>query len=255
MDGICADLAAEHSALDAVVAPLSVDQWHLATPAPGWTVHDQIGHLTYYDGAAALAASDADRFAAEMLNVTSADAPLDTTRPLTPEALLARWRGGRADLLGVLRVLDPKARIAWYGPAMSAVSFATARLMETWAHGQDILDAVGASRPSTDRLRHICHIGVRARPFSFQIRGLAPPADDVHVALVSPSGELWEWGEPSSPDRVRGDALDFCLVVTQRRHLADTALIAEGPVAAKWLEIAQAFAGPPGEGRTAGQFA
>jgi uncharacterized protein (TIGR03084 family) len=255
MDGICADLAAEHSALDAVVTPLTVGQWHLPTPAAGWTVHDQIGHLTYYDAAAVLAATDPDRFAAEMLDFASVGEPLDTTRPLSPDALLARWRAGRVALLGTLGSLDPKARIAWYGPAMGAVSFATARLMETWAHGQDVVDAVGVSRPPTDRLRHICHIGVRARPFSFQIRGLAPPAADVDVELVSPSGDRWRWGDPASADRVRGEALDFCLVVTQRRHLADTALVAEGPVAQQWLAIAQAFAGPPGQGRRPGQFA
>ena len=129
----------------------------------------------------------------------------------------------------------------------------SARLMETWAHGQDVVDALGASRRSTDRLRHVAHIGVRARPFSYMIHGREVPAESVHVALRSPSGETWEWGEPSD-DRVAGDALDFCLVVTQRRHVRDTGLRVEGAAGREWIEIAQAFAGAPGTGRLPGQF-
>ena len=68
------------------------------------------------------------------------------------------------------------------------------------------------------------------------------------------TGEDWTWGDEGVVDQVRGPALDFCLVVTQRRHLDDTALEVEGPVAAEWMSIAQAFAGPPGPGRKAGQF-
>jgi uncharacterized protein (TIGR03084 family) len=136
---------------------------------------------------------------------------------------------------------------------MSAMSFATARLMETWAHGQDIVDAVGARRPATERLRHIAHIGVRARPFSYATNGREVPSGEVRVELGAPDGGRWEWNESAS-DVVRGDALDFCLVVTQRRHLDDTALVVDGPLAEDWMAIAQAFAGPPGAGRQPGQF-
>jgi hypothetical protein len=44
--------------------------------------------------------------------------------------------------------------------------------------------------------------------------------------------------------------VDFCLLVTQRRHLADTAVVVEGDAARQWISIAQAFAGPPGAGRS-----
>jgi hypothetical protein len=53
---------------------------------------------------------------------------------------------------------------------------------------------------------------------------------------------------------VTGPALDFCLLVTQRRHRDDLALETTGDDAAHWLTIAQAFAGPPGAGRAAGQL-
>jgi uncharacterized protein (TIGR03084 family) len=137
---------------------------------------------------------------------------------------------------------------------MSPTSMATARLMETWAHGQDVADALGAEHAVTDRIRHVAHIGVRARDFAYRVRGLEPPAGEFRVELTGPGGDVWTWGPDDAPQRVTGPALDFALVVTQRRHRSDLALVAEGADADHWLDIAQAFAGPPGEGRRPGQF-
>jgi uncharacterized protein (TIGR03084 family) len=128
---------------------------------------------------------------------------------------------------------------------MSPASFATARLMEYWAHGQDIADALGRDRKPTARLRHICHLGVRTRGFSYVVRGMTPSESDVHVSLTGPDGDIWTWGDPVAADRVEGTALDFCLVVTQRRLVGDSALDVQGPVATEWMSIAQAFAGGP----------
>jgi uncharacterized protein (TIGR03084 family) len=125
--------------------------------------------------------------------------------------------------------------------------------METWAHGQDVVDTIGAQREPTDRLRHVAHLGVRARPNSYAANGRDVPPDPVEVRLVGPHGDAWSWNE-GAYDRVSGPALDFCLVVTQRRHLDDTQLVLEGPLAKEWMSIAQAFAGPPGSGREPGQF-
>jgi uncharacterized protein (TIGR03084 family) len=133
--------------------------------------------------------------------------------------------------------------VPWFGLPMSAASSLTARIMETWAHGQDVADALGVTRVPTTRLRHVAHIGVGARAFSYLANGLEVPTEPVRT-----------WGPDGVPDRVSGPALDFCLLVTQRRHRDDTALEATGPRADRWLSIAQAFAGPPGGGRTAGQF-
>jgi uncharacterized protein (TIGR03084 family) len=124
--------------------------------------------------------------------------------------------------------------------------------METWAHGQDVADTLGVTREPTDRLRHVAHIGVRALPFSFVLRERPVPDAPVRVELVAPSGESWTWGPEDAADRVTGPALDFCLLVTQRRHRDDTALEVTGPVATEWATIAQAFAGVPGEGRKPG---
>jgi uncharacterized protein (TIGR03084 family) len=259
VDDICTDLAGEHAALDAVVAGLDDDRWDTPTPAAGWAVRHQIGHLTFYDRAATMAAADPDDFTAWL--ATAMEDPgayvVEADRighDLTGAPLLQTWRAGRAALLDALRPLDPAARVPWYGPSMSARSFATARLMETWAHGQDVVDglrAVGvdASREPTDRLRHIAHLGVVTRGWSYRVRGLEPPAVDVRVELAPPSGgERWTWGDAAAADTVRGPALDFCLVVTQRRNPAATALEADGDAATEWLALAQAFAGPPTTG-------
>lgn len=257
MERICTDLQEELEALDALVRGLDEADWHRSTPAEGWMVCDQISHIGSTDRVATIAAGEPERFKAEVLSQDRQDRmarQLEEGRAMSGAELLAWWRTGRATMLEVFHGLDPKARIPWFGPAMSAVSFATARLMETWAHGQDIVDALGVLRPATERLRHIAHIGVRARPFSYRVHDREPPTEDVRVELVSPAGVLWTWGDAPARNRVNGAALDFCMVVTQRRHLADTDLRIVGPVAEEWMRIAQAFAGPPGSGRKPGQF-
>jgi uncharacterized protein (TIGR03084 family) len=260
MDEICDDLAAEHEALDALLRDRPDEVWDRPTPAPGWAVRDQISHLWFFDGTARLALIDEDAYRAsgeELLASVAAgeDPSIVPGRAMAPADLLAAWREGRAALLEALRATDPKTRVPWYGPAMSARSFATARLMETWAHGQDVADALGVERPPSARLRHVAHIGVRARPFAYATRGLAMPDEEVLVELVAPDGGSWSWGPPDAASSVRGDALDFCLIVTQRRHWHDTALEVQGDAAIEWIGIAQAFAGPPGPGRQPGQFA
>ena len=177
MQQICRDLEAEHADLDQVVAGLDVSDWDRPTPATGWSVHDQISHLGYFDRTAVLAVRDPDEFtrSVEVLLAGGVDVSVEPGRASTAPDLLAWWRDGRRELLATLEPLDPATRVPWYGPPMGARSFATTRLMETWAHGQDIVDTVGAERPPTDRLRHVAHIGVRARPFSYACEALTRP--------------------------------------------------------------------------------
>jgi uncharacterized protein (TIGR03084 family) len=261
MASICRDLWGEHDELDQIVAAITDADWDEPTPADGWTVRDQISHLHYFDDRATLAATDPDAFKrwrdAEATAQLTAEETADVAvgRALDPADLLALWRRGRGSMIEVFEGLDAKARIPWFGPDMSAVSFATARLMETWAHGQDVVDAVGVERAATDRLKHICHIGVRALPYAYTVNRREVPTEPVRVEIKAPSGDTWTWGPEDAANIVRGPALDFALVVTRRRHRDDTSLEAVGPVANEWLSIAQAFAGPPGSGRKAGQFA
>lgn len=254
------DLAAETDVLQQILDPLSDADWRQPTPAPGWTITDQVSHLAYFDQVAIMSATDPEEFAAEMSRLTAAGvADPDTVarryHDLSPAELRDWFTRVRNDLLAVFGGIDPATRVPWFGPSMSVASSLTARLMETWAHGQDIADTVGVQRAQTHRLRHVAHIGVGARAFSYAAHWLPMPAEPVRVELVAPSGELWTWGPADAANRVTGPALDFCLLVTQRRHRADTAVLAQGPAADQWLTIAQAFAGPPGSGRVPGQFA
>jgi uncharacterized protein (TIGR03084 family) len=248
------DLALETRALEQLLEPLTDADWDRPTPAAGWAIRDQVSHLAYFDEAAALAAVDPDRFRAErdaMLNDPDGltEGIARRYRDLEPAALHTWFRDARAAMVKALLTLDPGTRVPWYGPDMSIPSSLTARIMETWAHGQDVADALGATRAPTRALRQVAHIGVRTLPNSFVTRELDVPDAPVYVELTSPDGETWSWGDPSAADRVTGTALDFCLVVTQRRHLADTTLAIDGPVATQWMTIAQAFAGPAGTGR------
>jgi uncharacterized protein (TIGR03084 family) len=258
INDICRDLADEHRSLDEIVSALAPDEWDTPTPAPGWSVRDQISHLAFFDEVAVQAATDPDAFASQLSAIAAdpaayIDVAVQRGREMEPAEVLSWWSEARYRSVEAFAELPPDLRVPWFGPPMKPVSFVTGRLMETWAHGQDIVDGLHVERAPTDRLHHVAHMGVRARGFSFQINGRIPPEGDVLVELRGPSGDTWSWGS-SDVDIVSGDALDFCLVVTQRRHPLDTDLRIEGPVAEAWIAIAQSFAGPPGGGRRAGQF-
>ena len=247
MDDICNDLDQEQLALDAAVADLNEDQWLQPTPADGWDVKDTIIHLVQADMAAHLAVADAERFQETKRSMAAGgfEGVFGGRGARTGAEVLDWWRQERAGMLAAFRSRGPKDRIPWFGPDMSTLSFATARLMETWSHGLDVADTLGITIPATDRLRHVAHIGVTTRGWSYVNRGREVPAGDVRVELTAPSGAVWTWGPEGAADTVRGSALDFCLLVTQRRHREDTALVTEGPLATEWMTLAQAFAGPP----------
>ena len=253
MAALAADLAAESAVTRALVAGLDEPGWRTPTPADGWDIADQIGHLAYFDEAAVRSAVHPGEFRAELAVQADEGVDADTIaaryRDRTGAQMLAWFESARAGLLTTFANLDPRLRLPWFGPPMSAASSLTARLMETWAHTQDIADALGVTREPTDRLRHVAHIGVGARAFSYAVRGQDPPYTPVRVELTSPDGTLWTWGPAEAEDRVSGTALDFCLLVTQRRHRDDLDLIVDGQAAQEWMAIAQAFAGPPGPGR------
>ncbi len=259
VDEVLTDLTAEGDDLEQAVAALTSSQWALPTPAPGWTIAHQIAHLASTDGMVALAASDPAEFERRLPRVDDdfdavIEASLAEELSGSPDELLARWRTQRAAARDALAAVPVGQNVPWMVMPMSAASLATTRLMEVLAHGQDIADALGATREPTDRIRHVARFGVRTRDFSFLAHGLAPPADEFRVELTAPSGALWQFGPQDAGQWVSGPAVDFCLLVTRRRHRDDLALTATGPDANRWLDIAQAYGGPPGPGRIPGQF-
>jgi len=262
MKPICKDLADEYDRLDAIVSPLDENGWSTVTHCAGWTVKEAICHIAYFDNTARMSATDPEAFARHakelFSGITSMDDFNERTladgRDMSAIELLTWWRDERMQLLKAFEALDPKTRLPWYGPPMSARSSATARIMETWAHGQDIIDALNISRAPSPGLKHIAHLGVRTFGWSFSNRGMTVPDAPVRVELTGPSGERWDWGPETAADRITGPAEDFCLVVTQRRHVDDTDLQTTGDISRKWMEVAQAFAGPPDNGPPAGMF-
>lgn len=260
---LLSDLDAEYRDLRSIVQGFgdTAVEWDRPTPAEGWAVRDQISHLAYFDDAGRLAADEPEQFASLVTEVMEAEgdpmeAHLRRGRAMDGGELLAWWERAHLGMMAAFTDIDPDGRVPWFGPSMGARSFLSARLMETWAHGQDVIDALGVERTASDRLRHICQLGVRARPYSYVVRGLDVPPGVIDLVLTAPSGAPWlllAGDEGSGGDRgsIRGQALDFCLVVTQRRHVDDTQLEVDGPLAEDWLRVAQAFAGPAGTGRPA----
>lgn len=240
----------EQQELDAVVAKLDDAGWETKTPLEDWDVKEQIHHLAYFENRAKLAASQPEAFKQWFEEIQQEQNSMtrhmeSTGKDLTAGETLKWWREERGALIEVLARMDRKKRLFWYGPVLSAMSFATARLMETWAHGQDIVDALGIKRKPTERLRHIAHLGVSTFGFSFANRKMEVPDTPVRVELAGPSGDIWSWGPEEAKDIVKGMAEDFCLVVVQRRHVAETNLIVTGETAQQWMSIAQVWAGPP----------
>lgn len=248
---LAGQLLLENQDLDAFVSRMPDAEWRRVTHFFGWTIGDQIQHLHQIDGFAMASLRGRDSFAETLAAVRGrqangeqlsdqARAAWDT---LSPADMLAMWRGTYQIIAEQLRQTDPRTRLAWFGPDMSPVSMATARLMEVWAHGQDIYDALRIRRVATDRIRNICELGVRTFGWSFRNRDLEPPLRP-DITLTAPSGTEWHW-QGEGGGTLRGAALDFSLLVTQRRSPEDLALAAEGEGAVRWLPVAQCFAGPP----------
>jgi uncharacterized protein (TIGR03084 family) len=249
---VLADLAAEGERLDMLVATLDEAGWRTPTPAAGWDVAAQVAHLAWTDEVATKAATDKAAWDEVVLGaIADPDGYVDAQAHALAQDddLLGRWRRSRADLRRALEERPAGEKVPWFGPPMSATSMATARLMETWAHSLDVHEGLGVLVEDTDRIRHVAHLGVRTRDFAYAVHGLDAPDEEFRIDLLAPSGDVWTWGPDDAAQTLTGSAGDFCRLVTQRVHRVDTDLVATGRDVDRWLDIAQAFAGQPGEGR------
>ncbi|AHD01697.1 TIGR03084 family metal-binding protein [Leisingera methylohalidivorans] len=249
------DFRAESRALAAILEDLPEAGFHRATQFKGWTIDHVLGHLHLFNAAAEIALQGDEAFTAFIAPVQrdmQAGKPiLDCQFPwlngLSGRALFESWRLGAETCADAFAKADPKRRLKWIGPGMSALSSVTARQMETWAHGQEIFDLLGRERQEQDRIRNIAHLGVATYGWSFRNRGLAVPEPAPFVQLTGPSGAVWDWNTPQEAGFVKGSAVEFAQVVTQVRSIADTRLQLSGGAAVSWMQIAQCFAGPPEE--------
>lgn len=256
-----AALAELSARLDELIEAAGTDRWNAGTPAEGWDVAMQIAHLAWTDEVSLTANRDAEAFGSVVEKAAAdpagfVDAGAAEIAATGRDEVLARWRLARGDLADTLKAADPGEKIPWFGPPMRPGSMTTARIMETWAHGVDVADGLGvdvASDPAfIGALPHVAKLGFKTRAFSYLMNGLEAPTSEIHVALTAPDGSVVEFGTPGAKQQVSGPLLDFCLLVTQRVHRADTGLRTHGDDAEKWMQIAQAFAGLPGGGREEG---
>lgn len=247
------DFLEESNALAALLAPLEDAAFARPTQFKGWSVNDVLGHLHIFNHAAALTLAAPGEFGPFLAGIlgqlargrTLVQAQAQWIGDLAGQALLEDWIGGAQRLAALYGEADPKARVKWAGPEMSARSSITARQMETWAHGQAAFDLLGVVRHDADRLRNIAHLGAVTIPFAFANRGEPVPEPLPHIRLTAPSGAIWEWNAETADSRIEGSATAFCQTAAQVRNAADTDLRLAGPVATRWAEIAQCFAGPP----------
>lgn len=237
-DVLLADLVAEHQVLDELVTPLPPEVWAKPSPSPGWTLAHQIHHLDVSEGAALLALTGHS----DQVFAPTGRWP-DRPLPNDPAEVLDNWRTSRAASLEVMSTLDAKDPVIWGNGPMTCRSFATARLMETWAHGLDCFTTAGVEPVDTDRLRHVAHIGFRALPYAFQSQGvnLPAPLSELRLELVSPSGEGWVYGNGNASQSITGSAAHWCRVATRRMDAADSDLVANGPLAQSVLTVARAY--------------
>jgi uncharacterized protein (TIGR03084 family) len=257
---VISDLAAQGEQVDRLVAGLDASDWGRSTPAPGWTFAHQIAHLASVFALAALAASDPQGFgnlAAGLSDDFDANvaAALAGYLAAPPDVLLERWRAERSKAEHALAAVPPGQVVPWLVRPLPPGVLACAGMTELFGHGQDIADTLGVSPERTDSIKHITGFAVRTWDFGYLARGIAVPETQFRFELTAPSGPVWEFGPADADQRITGPAVDFCLLVTRRRHRADLALTASGAQADHWLDIAQAYRGAPGSGRTAGQFA
>ncbi len=244
------DFRQETRSLHSLIASLPAETYSEPTQFKGWTIVDVIRHLHFWNRMAHCQLSDPDQLVEHLgqmkaRGITMRAYEAEKLGHLGPAELVAEWASFAEDTADLFATADPKARLKWAGPDMSARSSITARLMETWAHGQEVYDHAGKVRKNEDRVRNIVTLGVNTYGWTYATRGQKPPGSMPYLVLTAPSGEVWTQGEPSETERIEGLAEEFCQVVTQTRNIVDTKLKVLGAVASDWMSKAQCFAGAP----------
>ncbi len=246
------DFREESDALYQLLEPIASEDFQKKTQFKEWTINDVLGHLHMWNWAADISLNDSaafEKFLTSLIEAMTTGSSLQDfegnwRKGIQGKELLQEWRKLYLNTSKLFEAADPKLRVKWFGPDMSVRSSITARLMETWAHGQEVYDMMGVERVNKDLIKNIAVLGVNTFGWTYSNRSMDVPEDKPYVKLTAPSGEIWEWNNPSDDNMVEGSAAEFCQVVTHVRSIGDTSLNVIGETATQWMSIAQCFAGP-----------
>jgi len=245
------DFRDECNAVFSILENLKEQDYEMPTQFKGWTFNNVIGHLHVWNYAADISLKDGDEwknFANSALQALGNGSSMNEfeqtiTKGIQGPELLSMWKEYYTDMTERFAVADPKKRVKWMGPDMSARSSISARHMETWAHAQELYDSLGLDRINEDRIKNIVVIGNNTFKWCFTVHKKTLPTIRPYLKLISPSGEIWEYNEFSEDHKIEGLAEEFCQVVTQVRNIQDVDLKLTGSIAEEWMSVAQCFAG------------
>lgn len=242
MREILSDLVAEQQFLDQSLQRIPIKHWDRTTPAGKWTVRDTISHLADFAEVAADALIKGDRVK-EWQTASDLDAlrqrAVARGRQMRPQDVIEWWRGGRAKVIEPLSHMSEDDRVEWIQGTMSAKTFATFRLMETWAHGLDIYQALDIEVEDTARIRHVCWLGWKTLPYAFKEAGL--DYTPIRVEVIGPGYAKWVYGPDDTEDVIKGSASEWARIVVRRALPKKVRLKVTGDTAQRAIEVAQAY--------------
>lgn len=243
MREILADLVAEQQGLDQSLQRAPDRDWKKRVE--GHTVQQTIAILAWEElhAARALAGDRSVRKEIEAFDDLDAfvEAGAAKGKGKRPQEVIEWWRFARADVVDALSRMKPDERVMWIDGKVSARTFATLRLAETWARGLAILEGLGKEIIDTPRLRHVAWLGWATLPHAFKAAG-EDYDGPVRVEVVGPAYARWVFGPENTDQVIRGQAGEWCRLVVGRIDPAKAEnLSATGDLAERALEVAGIF--------------
>ena len=245
MREILSDLVAEQQQLDQFLQRVKVRNWTALTPSEEWDIRDTISHLAHTEEYAYNALAEDGSMIDDVDDYETFDdftqSGVERGQQMRPQDVIEWWRLGRATVVDALSRASARDRVPWFFSEMSARSFATLRLVETWAHGLDIHAAVGEESPDTDRLRHIIVLTQKILPWAFEQAGYEYEVP-VRIEGIGPMYAKYTAGPEGSGQIIRGPAGEICRVAVQRLHPDDAEnLIVKGEEAEMALQVMRIY--------------
>ena len=241
MREILSDLVAEQQTLDQFLQKIHIRDWKLST-SEGWNIQDTVSHLAAMEGYADNAISGGGSRLGEIDQYDSLEAfyeaGAEAGRGMRPQDVIEVWRENRAKVVDALSRMAATDRIPWFRGDMSAKTFATSRLAETWAHAIDIHGAVESEPEDTDRLRHIAWLAWKNLPYQFGRAGEEYTAP-IRVQVMGPMYARWVSGPEDTDEVIKGPAGPFCRLAVGRASATAVAeeMTVTGEMAARALEL------------------